>query len=215
LEALTGLSDEQLEKLSAALHEPPAALAPERLAAIVAEALPELQDVADEIFDAVESLVSLLSDDDDDEALHTLAVDVSESPDIDLAEEARARFARVIEQIIGLRTVVLAARAHDLVGEHERGFHDARIVTDIRPVFGRNAEDGPEAALVVSSLKVEFHRSDGALDSFFFALDRSDLLRLHEIVDRALKKTEALVSMIARAELPYWEYIDFDDASTD
>jgi hypothetical protein len=89
------------------------------------------------------------------------------------------------------------------------------VFTDLRPVFGRSAEAGPQAALVISTLKIEFHRPDGSLDAVFFALDRGDLLELYNVVDRALQNTETLERFIESAELPYWEFVEFDDARAD
>ncbi len=81
-------------------------------------------------------------------------------------------------------------------------------------MFSAGVESGPKAALVISSLRIEFHRPDGSLDACFFALDRGDLFRLSAVVDRALRKTDALTRFIERAQLPYWEYTDFDDNAT-
>ncbi len=132
LVALNGLSEPQVERLHAALEQPADRLASERLTATVRAAVPELADVAEDVIDGLSSLVSLLSDEDDDQAVGELARDVSESPDLDLPLEGRSGFAESVRRLMLLPAVSLAAHAQDLASEHERGFHDARILTDIK-----------------------------------------------------------------------------------
>ncbi len=102
----------------------------------------------------------------------------------------------------------MAARASDIVTEYDRVFHDVRILTDMRPVFGVDPEDGPKAAALIATLKVEYHISQGPVESDFYALEHSDLLRLRDAVDRALVKHSSMRKLMERMNLPYWEYLE-------
>lgn len=194
IQALASLGEDERALLASSLAEAPAQLATQRLADEVESALPVL---AGQRADVIEALLSLIAH---------LSRDVAHSEDVELSDEARDEFAEQLLGVLQLESLTLAAHAYDIVGEHERGFHDARILTDVRPVFGRAASEGAHAAVIIASLKIDFHTSAGPIESCFFALDPSDLVRLRSVVDRALDKTQSLKDLISRMELPYWEY---------
>jgi len=191
----------------------PSRLTTSRLAQHVADAVPELtEEDARDILDAVLSLVGLLAEDDDATAV-ALTDDVSRSPDLGLDEETRARLAERLRRLLQLAPVVLAARAHEVATEFERVFHGARVLTDLRPVFGTDARAGAKATALVASLKIDAHEGPGPLRSYYFALDHADLLHLQAVIDRALAKTVAMKRLAERMDLPYWEYEEVDDAT--
>lgn len=199
-----------------ALSEMPSRLATSRLAEHVREALPELADDARDILDAVLSLIALLPEDGVGETraeeLTWLADDVSTSPDLELEPDAQPAFAARLRRLLELEPVVLAARALNLVTEFDRVYHGARIMTDIRPVFGHDAHTGAKAAAIVATLKIEAHEGGGDVRPYYFALDHTDLVELQGLVDRALVKTAELKRLADRLHLPYWEYEEVDDA---
>lgn len=213
---LARLPEEQLAQLEGALAQMPSRLTTSRLAEHVREVVPEIADDARDILDAVLSLIALLPEEADAEIRASdaaqLADDVSASPDLELEEDARTKFARRLHELLRLDPVVLAARALNLVTEFERVYHGARILTDLRPVFGPDASDGPLAATLIATLKIEAHES-GEVRPYYFALDHADLLELQEVIDRALVKTTELKRLAERLQLPYWEYEEVDDAT--
>src|SRR4051812_45157137 len=90
LRLLAELPDDQVERLRAALAEIPSRLTMGHLARQATEAVPEVGNAHD-ILEAVLSLIPLL---DDDVGLSAdLVRDVSASPDLELDEDARERFA--------------------------------------------------------------------------------------------------------------------------
>lgn len=209
IRALTRLSGAHVELLNAALQDTPERLSTEHLARRAAEAVPDLADDAFDAIDALLSLIALL--DDDDSMVEELARDVADSQDVELEEPVRDGFAANMVQLLRLRPLAVAAHAHDVMTQNERVFHDARVFTDIRPVFGPEASEGPRAALLVATLKIDWHPTDGSTESSFYALDRSDLLRLRDVVDRALDKAASLEGLIGSTGLPYWEYREPDE----
>lgn len=211
IRAIVRLTDEGAAQLHVVLQEVPRHLTSERLARQIAAAAPELADDAAEVTEAVLSLVALLPE--EAPATARLARDVSESPDLELDAEARAILAERLSGLLSIDALQVSARALDVITEYERVFHDARILTDVRPVFRSDPSQGPAAAAVVATLKVDFHEADRSLSSAYFAMDHSDLLLLRDVIDRAIAKTESLKRLIERLDIPYWEYVEPADAS--
>jgi hypothetical protein len=166
---------------------------------------------AEDLVETVLSLVSLLPE--EASSAEELARDVAWSKDLELEDAERDRFAEQLADVLNLDALVLAARALDVVTEFERAFHDARVLVDIRPVFGRDAAQGPRAAVVVANLKIDYHQGGEPLKEIYFAMDQMDLLRLRVVVDRALTKTRSLKSLIDQVNLPYWEFREPPDAT--
>lgn len=214
LDAAAALSTERVGQLSQALRDAPHHLTTKRLAREVAAAVPDLS--VDGVAEMLEALLSLIAlPPEDGFAAAELAQDVAWSQDLVLEDSEREAFAVNLTTLLSLATLVLAARAHDVVTEAERVFHDARILTDVRPVFlpGAEVADGPRAAVLVSNLKIEFHEGRGPINSVFFALDHADLVRLKSVVDRALAKVAGLQAVIDQMGIPYWEYQEPNDAA--
>ena len=68
----------------------------------------------------------------------------------------------------------LDSKADDLRTEDERVFCTAKILTDLRPVFGSHVEDGPHGMIVVHLLKIGYHSGSEKLHEFFVSLDSGD-----------------------------------------
>jgi hypothetical protein len=211
LRALAALAEAEAERVREALTAMPSRLTTNRLSQHVVDAVPGLADTARDILEAVLSLVPLLDDEVDVSA--QLALDVSASSDLDLDDQARGQLAERLQALLALEPVLAAARARGLMVEFERAFHDARVLTDLRPVFGRDPQEGAKAAAVVATLKIEAHEGTGPLREYYFAMDYADLLRLRAVVERALAKTAALKRLASQVNLPYWEYEEVDDAT--
>jgi hypothetical protein len=212
LEAAAGLGADAVEQLCEVLRRTPHHLTTQRLAREVSAVIPDLPvDAAAEMLEAMLSLIALPPE----EGLSSaeLAKDVAWSEDLELEENQRNVFEENLAKLLGLETLVLAARAHDVVTEADQVFHDARILTDIRPVFSANVASGPKAAVLVANLKIEYHERRGPINASFFTLDHSDLVRLRAVIDRALTKVTSLQAMIDRMNLPYWEYREPNDAA--
>lgn len=93
------------------------------------------------------------------------------------------------EQVQVLSKGLVLARLHDSV------FLDARITSDIRPIFGENVEQGPSAVLLIHSLKLDILQ-DGEPRSVYLAMDRGDLDTLRSVIERAIEKASALTETL-------------------
>jgi hypothetical protein len=85
--------------------------------------------------------------------------------------------------------------------EQPRFMRRARILTDIRPVFGAT-DDPPIAAVVVHTLRLSFFE-DNESKEFFISLDAEDLRTLRDQLDRASSKAESLKEVIDKTGIDY------------
>jgi hypothetical protein len=94
-------------------------------------------------------------------------------------------------ELAGSDAVCVAAKTHDLAFDFDNLMVAARILTDIRPVFD-DQRDVIVAGIINHLLRVEFATSNdgGQIRSFSLAVDNSDLKKLRDQCDRALRKSE-------------------------
>jgi len=109
----------------------------------------------------------------------------------------RARLGKVLS----VESLVSLGKAINLQRAGERIYCDSRIISDIRPVFGKDIEVEPVGAVVIHTLKVGYHEGDKHKE-FFIILDDEDLVSLREDVDRAISKSNALGRLLIRADVP-------------
>jgi DNA-directed RNA polymerase subunit F len=94
---------------------------------------------------------------------------------------------------------VVTMKAKELQMDVERQFCEARILTDLRPIFGSEV-DAPKAMIVVHSLKLGYHdAATGRHEELFVAIDEEDIRKLKEVLDRAERKAKSLVSRLQAA----------------
>jgi hypothetical protein len=124
------------------------------------------------------------------------AADVAASGDLELGEPERADLRSRLAALLLIPGVTASAKALDLLSEHERLFLTARILTDLRPVFGEGEVATPTAALITHTLKIEYHDASGR-DALYMALDDGDLEKFIEVLTRAQKKSSSLRSLVA------------------
>jgi hypothetical protein len=117
--------------------------------------------------------------------------------------EERAAFKARLVLLLGVQSLDLAARATDLLYEHERTLHgSARVLSDIRPIFGPDPGGQPRGAVIVHTLKISYHEG-GRIKEFFVALDSVQVDELVGALMRASAKEESLKSMLAAAGVPH------------
>ncbi len=111
---------------------------------------------------------------------------------------------RSLAEILSLdRTIGVIAKGFGVVSEFERLFESARVVTDLRPVFGEKVTDRPAAFAVVHELRIKYYSAEGSKE-FFVSLDSSNIKNLREAMDRASQKEETLKVLIPE-DIPYLE----------
>jgi hypothetical protein len=88
----------------------------------------------------------------------------------------------------------LAGKIRELRYERENRFCTARVISEIRPVFGDDLDAGPLATLILHTLRISVHCNDSAAETkdIFFSLRGSDLKQLRDLLERAIKKDVVL-----------------------
>jgi DNA-directed RNA polymerase subunit F len=112
-------------------------------------------------------------------------------------EERWGKFKERIGKFLVLKSLnVLSAKAKELQSDVERYLCDARILTDLRPVF-RSEVDLPQGVIVVHTLKLAYHdAATGRHEELFVSIDNDDIEKLKEILKRAEEKTKSLTSKL-------------------
>jgi len=122
--------------------------------------------------------------------------------EVRLPHEQRADFAGKLLTLLNAEVFALVAKTHDLATEDERTFCHARILTDLRPVFGPNIEEGPKAMLAMHTLKLAYHEQDSQKHrSFYVSLGAEDLQALKKIIQRAEDKAKTLNAAVNNIRL--------------
>lgn len=103
----------------------------------------------------------------------------------------------ILSRLISAKGLQVMASAMDVASEHENTFCSARILTDLRPVFGQEVSEPPVASVLGHTLLISYHDDTGKIREFHFALDAEDLGKIEEVIGRALIKEKSLRAWIA------------------
>ena len=128
------------------------------------------------------------------------AREVYESLQQDYPDVEESAFCDRLVRLLQLEAISVASRAASLQQEQEHTFCNARILTDIRPVFGERTDQSPVGAVVLHTLKISYHHSR-ELKDFYVALDSDDVRTLQEVLSRAEEKAETLDSVLDSAKI--------------
>lgn len=129
-------------------------------------------------------------------------LDRSDDEEIRLSGEDREHFKSRLIELLDVESIRIGAKGLEVLFENQRSFLGARIVTEIRPIFGSNPEEAPAGALVVHMLKITY-REDGQDNEFFVALDTTDVGTLRNALDRADTKVGSLKELLEKARIAY------------
>jgi hypothetical protein len=101
--------------------------------------------------------------------------------------------ARILE-LLASETLFIASKSSDLLHAQPNTLANARILTDLRPIFHDDPSRPPAGALIIHQLKLTYHTDIGH-EEFFVTVDAEDLAMLKRVIERA----EAKASNIMRA----------------
>ncbi|MBK8221027.1 MAG: hypothetical protein IPK73_08395 [Candidatus Obscuribacter sp.] len=90
----------------------------------------------------------------------------------------------------------ILVRAKNLIEDNPHSFSGSRVITDIRPVFGKSADGAPVAFTIVHSLKIKYAENFEQKE-FFVVMDGKDLDVLQETLNRARVKAESIERTLA------------------
>lgn len=121
-------------------------------------------------------------------------------PSLALSEEDRVRFERNMNVLLSIDTMAVTTKVGEIKSDYLNTFYDARILSDIRPIFGKPNES-PVGAAITHTLKIEYHR-EGDHKEFYVALDSEDLQRMKAVLERADAKATSLRLFLKSAGIP-------------
>jgi hypothetical protein len=106
-------------------------------------------------------------------------------------------FSHRVHELLSLPALVITSKAAGIMVGNSNTFCRARTISEVRPVFTEEEVLKPKAAIVVHQLNVIFH-SGPKLDEneFFVTLNSEDLVKLKNVIDRALRKDREIVSVL-------------------
>jgi hypothetical protein len=119
---------------------------------------------------------------------------------LELPEGKKAEFEDKMTKLLSLDTVAIASKVEHLKFDYPNTFHDARILSDIRPIFGKPNER-PIGAAITHTLKIVYHVEDEHKE-LYVTLDAEDLEKMKRILERAETKVSSLRSLLKVANLP-------------
>lgn len=106
-----------------------------------------------------------------------------------------------LKRLLSIEELQTLSKAVRLQREGERLYCEAKILSDIRPVFAKDISTRPSGAVITHTLKLSYHEGKDHKE-FFVVLDKEDLDALKEVVDRANAKGETLRGLLSEANLP-------------
>ena len=139
-----------------------------------------------------------------DMTVDRVAEEISTSSDLNLPDDARPELRKRITVILQVPNILQLAKAADLISRDERVYHSAKVTTDVRPIFADDPSKAPVGVVIMHSLSIEFH-SSGQDGSWSVALDERDLIKLRDVLERAVKKGKALHEFMGTMHLISFE----------
>jgi hypothetical protein len=142
----------------------------------------------------VSTLSTLSLSDHLSQPIRSLIHSIATSKDLNLDENRAQVLSARLDRLIATESIVITAKALQVLTSHERPLHSARILTDLRPVFLSDPSVRPTAAGILHTLALSIHRGDGGLDRVYVAMDEEDLQHLKDAVARAETKARTLAA---------------------
>lgn len=128
------------------------------------------------------------------------ATQANSGGNLEISDEERSAFVNKLQMLLDLPTLEQASKVEQLRSDHAVIFYDAKILTDLRPVFDR-PDDLPIGAIISHTLKITCHEA-GEHRELYFLLDVEDLETLKKISERASAKAISLKRLIASSNIP-------------
>ena len=119
-----------------------------------------------------------------------------------LEESGKQKLIERLSTLLETERLYYAAKANDLMYEYQNVFIQAKMVTDVRPIFNIKIEKAPIAGLIIHNLHIHY-RGDRESEhrDIFLALDSDDLKSLKDTLIRAETKEKSLDSVFKKSEI--------------
>lgn len=196
LAELLKLSDDQWDAIRRALD----AVAPvlpsktyrARLARYLENTLPDAESLVRALTEVLTTRSQLERSDDEFFRDFRAAMKATNKPDLDPDKADWESFVENLKRLLTKETSIeVTGKASTLQAEQERVFTDARILTDLRPIFAADVDVGATAMMINHTLRITFATMD-RVEEIYLGMDMDDLKALRTAITRALKKHKLL-----------------------
>lgn len=204
LSLLASMSDDSFEQILNALKRALSTFVTKReLSAWITLEAPTISpDDIEKIIDALASFyrVRVRSDVPITKLVEDIASDIRQSSP-DLTTENAKLFEGRLSALLVLDSLnVVEVKAKELQMEDERLLVEAKIFTDLRPVFGEKISGLPAAMVITQSLKLTFYESPvGSPKEIYIAMDSKDIKDMKATLERAEEKALNLKDSLGAA----------------
>ncbi len=134
-----------------------------------------------------------------DELIHSIKEDPRK--ELHLEPHRETQLANNLSRLLADNGLVVASKSIYLRRDYEHTFCRARILTDIRPVFGEDPTPPPSAAIIIHALQLVYHEGSSTKE-IHIALDGGDLSSLKLQIERAQDKAKSLKTLLTGAKVP-------------
>jgi hypothetical protein len=207
LRAISALPQEQFAELLSALETVPVSLSVTKLPVhVAAKALSIAAEEIDGILAVLLALRRILVTEKltTAELVSNIRETLASEESSEMSGTELERLLSRLTQLLEVKTFAHWVKAFELLHENERSFREARVITDIRPVFSDTTNSSLQASFVIHTLKISFWE-DNRRKNFFLALDNSDLQTLIDQLSRAQNKAETIKSYLSSTNLHAYE----------
>lgn len=119
-----------------------------------------------------------------------------------LKEIDEEKFCKRVQSLIGCNQLYVSSKAINLVTDYENIFYSAKIISDIRPVFGKDVNMTPRAGIIVHILNIHYGTGeDSEHKDIYLALDEEDISLLQNVLSRAKEKEESLSILMKKSDM--------------
>jgi hypothetical protein len=205
---LANQADEVIEELCNLIESSPEILTSRQAASDKASTLTKL--TPDDGFELLEAVIPLMYY----KASHptaNLLKDISatltiseKKTDTKLSASLVPKLEKNLGRILTLSGAALKAKAMSVATDSQRLFSEAKILSDMRPVFGDDVSKVPLGIVILHNLKVQF-AENGEERDFFVSLDSQDLKDLQACISRALEKEASLGRFASQSNLKLFD----------
>jgi hypothetical protein len=209
IRVIIALSDENLSNVIKAFKEASVVLNVREFNQKITDEIDFLQPVeAKSLVDALGSLYELrldldISSEEFVDEVVSVTTEDTENP-LELSLENVDKFKERLYQLLNIESLSLRTKAANLIVDNQNIFRDAKLISDIRPVFGTDVEDLPVGTVLVHTLKIDYIENEFP-KSFHIALDDKDVEKLITLLKRTQLKAESLRKLVKSVGLSNYE----------
>ena len=132
-----------------------------------------------------------------DDFIDDLAGAIREGDNKDLQAISPERLSALVgrlKSLLTVRSILMRTKVRELRTDFANIFYDAKMISDIRPVWNGDVTQAPEGVVVTNTLKLEYHHVGGH-GEIYICLDADDLDILASVLRRAQDKMRTLKSL--------------------